>query len=243
MRGSRVRVVVGCVIAGLMHQPGAAEASPKTLARLAEQLEQTLQVYQQADQQMRPYDVMLRRDPLEPLLDDEGRLLSSTGLHGGLSVQGIIWSPDNPLLVVDDELLKIGDTLGPYKILEIYTDGVIVQHEDHTLFIPLDRGLETPSEHQVELIQKPVVEEAPAPAVDEPPVAAPADPAAPRSGIFLRIIGSSAPPVPADELAPESISLDTPMLTVEMLPPITLPIAFSVHAPADISFRSTDQSS
>jgi hypothetical protein len=66
-----------------------------------------------------------------------------------LSVQGIIWSDERPLAVIDDELFAQGDAIGPYTILQIRHEGVIVQRDADYLFVPLDRGLETQHEHPV----------------------------------------------------------------------------------------------
>jgi hypothetical protein len=44
---------------------------------------------------------------------------------------------------MDDELFRVGDAMGPYTILEIHTDGVVVQRNGKALLIPLDRGLDT----------------------------------------------------------------------------------------------------
>ena len=71
--------------------------------------------------------------------------MASAGLHVGLAIQGVIWSDERPLAVIDDELFAQGDAIGPYKILQIRPDGVVVQRQDETLFVPLDRGVETPA--------------------------------------------------------------------------------------------------
>ena len=97
-----------------------------------------------------PYDVVFRRDPMRALVDAQGELVTSTGLHGGLSVDGIIWSTERPLAVIDDELVGPGQTVGPYTVLQIQADGVVVQRQSQTLFVPLDRGLETRQEHPVD---------------------------------------------------------------------------------------------
>lgn len=97
-----------------------------------------------------PYDVVFRRDPLRPLVNEQGDLVTSTGLHGGFSVDGIIWSADHPLAVVEDELVAPGQTVGPYTVLQIQADGIVIQRSQQTLFVPLDRGLETRQEYPVD---------------------------------------------------------------------------------------------
>ena len=112
--------------------------------RITERLSEALEASRALAEERTPYDVAFRRDPMRPIIDAQGHLISSAGLRGGLSAQGILWSADHPLAVVDDELFTEGETVGPYTILEIRTDGVIVQRggDDQRLFIPLDRGIE-----------------------------------------------------------------------------------------------------
>lgn len=88
-----------------------------------------------------PYDAVFRRNPMQPLIDEAGDVISSVGMSGGLFVQGIIWSPEQPLAVVDDRLLGPGETVGPYTIVAIEPDAVIVARDGEELSVPLDRGL------------------------------------------------------------------------------------------------------
>ena len=118
----------------------AAGAQEQTASDLAQAIEST----KVAASTGPGYDAVFRRDPMRPLVDGEGNLLTSVGFQDGLSVQGIIWSDERPLVVVDDELLAEGGTVGPYTIMDIQPDGVTVQQGDHTLFVPLDRGLPLP---------------------------------------------------------------------------------------------------
>ncbi len=90
-----------------------------------------------------PYNAVFRRDPMQPLVDERGQWISSSGFGSRLSVQGIIWSDQQPFAVVDDELYASGATVGPYTIIEIQKLGIVVQQGDSRLFIPLDRGFET----------------------------------------------------------------------------------------------------
>ena len=145
-------------VAMLLLAPAAALAQERALKPLTQAVGQAKRL----TAAFAPYDVVFRRDPLQPLVDAQGELISSTGLHGGYLVQGIIWSNERPLAVIDDELVAEGQTAGPYTILHIAPDGVIVQRAADQLFIPLDRGLDAPSAHVV----------SPAPAAVEPPPAA-----------------------------------------------------------------------
>ena len=114
-----------------------------------EQLAQATAAYQQMVAPSAGYDVVFRRDPMQPLVDAQGRPVTFSGLHGGLSVQGIIWSDERPLAVIDDELFAHGDVIGPYTLLQNRQDGVLVQRGEDYLFVPMDRGLETQHERPI----------------------------------------------------------------------------------------------
>ena len=126
-----------------------ASAALHTYERTFERLSQAVKAHRSLAEQMPPYDAVFRRDPMQALINDSGELVSSSGLHGGYSVQGIIWSGASPLAVIDDELYVQGDTVGPYTIRQVLPEGVIVQRGNDTLWIPLNRGLETPPERVV----------------------------------------------------------------------------------------------
>jgi len=129
---------------------GVASAASQDYGRLTEQLSQAIEASRHAAAPGPGYDVVFRRDPMRPLVDAQGRLVTSAGLHGGLSVEGIIWSSDRPLAVIDDELFAKGDTVGPYTIMQIRQDGVVVKRGDDVRLIPLDRGVETQTERIID---------------------------------------------------------------------------------------------
>lgn len=118
--------------------------------QIANQLSESIETCRGLASQGSGYDAVFRRDPMRALVDSQGRLVTSAGLHGGLSIEGIIWSPDRPLAVIDDELFAKGDTVGPYTIAQIRQDGVVVQRGSDFRLIPLDRGLETQVEQKVD---------------------------------------------------------------------------------------------
>jgi hypothetical protein len=121
----------------------AAEAgvSPRDYQRLIEQLSEAHQSDQQLDQQMTAYDVVFRRDPMRPIIDAGGGIVVPAGLHDGLSVQGIIWSDQRPLTVIEGDIYAAGERVGPYKLIDITPHGVVVERGPDLIFIPLDRGL------------------------------------------------------------------------------------------------------
>ncbi len=112
--------------------------------RAVDQLGQAFEKANTLRQELVGYDAVFLRDPMRPLVDEQGDRLAAGWFSGSLSVQGIIWSDEQPLAVVDGELLAPGAVVGPYAIQQIHPDGIVVRKESKTLFIPLDRGLEPP---------------------------------------------------------------------------------------------------
>ena len=130
-------------LAGLcIPDPHRLEAASGGDEQVTQQLSQALASVRSLATQVVPYDAVFRRDPTRALVNEQGELMTSTGLHGGLAVQGIIWSDQRPLAVVDDELVAQGDVVGPYTVTEIKPDGLIAASSAETVFIPLDRGIE-----------------------------------------------------------------------------------------------------
>ena len=142
------RWTVGAVLL-LMTAPAAGGTTVPAEERALQLLAQGIAQAKRLLERFAPYEAVFRRDPLQPIVDDRGELISSIGLHSGYLVQGIIWSDAHPLVVIDDELFAQGDTVGPYTILRIAPDGITVQRAAEQLFIPLDRGLEAPREQVI----------------------------------------------------------------------------------------------
>ncbi len=134
-------------LVGLASLAVVATTSAAAQERAIDQLGQALEKAHTLRQQLLGYDAVFLRDPMRPLVDAQGDRLAAGWLSGSLSVQGIIWSDEQPLAVVDGELLPTGAVVGPYAIQQIHPDGIVVRRESKkTLFIPLDRGLEPPQE-------------------------------------------------------------------------------------------------
>ena len=137
----RVRILAFFVFFCLFILP--VNAAPENYEQVTEQLSQAIATYKTLGQQQERYDVAFRRDPMKALVDAQGSLVTSVGLHEGLAVQGIIWSEEKPLAVIEDELFAKGDTVGDYTIREIRRDGITVQRGSEVQVIPLDRGIES----------------------------------------------------------------------------------------------------
>ena len=127
-----------------------AESTSSGDERTLQQLSQAIDAYRGLAEPVTERDVMFHRDPFQALVDEQGHLVTSVGLYGGFSVQGIVWSHDRPLAVIDDQVVAQGETIGSYTILQIRSDGVVVQHNDQTTFIPVNRVMETSDDRAVD---------------------------------------------------------------------------------------------
>lgn len=125
---------------GMMPLP--AEAALDQIEQTTQQLSQAMKSYRDQLKEREEYDTAFRRDPMQALVDSQGQLIGSVGSREGSWIQGIIWSDTQPLVVVDGQLFGPEDVVGPYKILEIHPDRVIVQKGDQQETISLDRETE-----------------------------------------------------------------------------------------------------
>ena len=110
---------------------------------MAKALSHTMDVFRKLSEPGSGYNVVLRRDPLEPLIDGQGNVVSGTGLHEGLVVQGIMYSEGFKSALVDEQFYFVGDTVGPYRILQIKPDGFLAQDGEKTIFVPLYSNTKT----------------------------------------------------------------------------------------------------
>ena len=160
----------------------AADTTPTAYERMVEQISHAIRTCKAMAEALVGYDAVFRRDPMRPLIDGQGQRITSGGLHGGLSVEGVIWSEDQPLAVIDDELFTRGQIVGPYHIVSIQPDGIVVRrlHQADTLFVPLDRGIEPQLEHLAPSLLQSQPEDAatPAAATDTSPASSEHAPAA-----------------------------------------------------------------
>ena len=116
----------------------AANAAPQ-VERTIDQLSEAIAAYKDLNGHSEKYDVAFRRDPMRPIVDAQGNILTTSGMKDGLSVQGIIWSEAHPLVIIENELYAQGDVVDQYTIAEIRKDGITVQSGTVTQSIPLDR--------------------------------------------------------------------------------------------------------
>ena len=135
-----LKIIFLWIALGMMPRP--AEAALEQIEQTTQQLSQTMKSYRDQLKERGEYDSAFRRDPMQALVDSQGQLIGSVGSREGSWIQGIIWSESRPLVVVDDQLFGPGEVVGPYKILEIHPDRVIVQKGDQQQTIFLDRETE-----------------------------------------------------------------------------------------------------
>ena len=105
---------------------------------MAKALTHSIETFRKLSESGSDYNVVLRRDPMEPLIDGQGNIVNSAGLHEGLIVQGIIFSEGFKAALIDDKFYYAGDTVGSYRILEIKSDGFLAEDENKkSVFVPL----------------------------------------------------------------------------------------------------------
>jgi hypothetical protein len=100
-------------------------------------LTNTMQRFQKLAAPSSEFDVVLHRDPMRSLVDSSGGVISRSGFEDGLVLQGVIYSGDMKSVLIDDKFYKVGETVGPYTILEIRPNGFLGTTEGREQFIPL----------------------------------------------------------------------------------------------------------
>ncbi len=130
-------LAAGSVLAGpMMSEAG---VSPRDYQRMVEQLSEAVESRRVVSAQTDSYDVVFRRDPMRPIIDPQGDVAMPQALRDGLSVQEILFAEQRPLAVSDGDVFASGETVGPYTILGIRSDGLVAQRGNQMLFIPADQ--------------------------------------------------------------------------------------------------------
>ena len=130
---------VGFLILFFLLHASPAKAALNQYEQVVEKISRAIGSYQDLAKQTEvPYEeVRFRRDPLRSLIDTQGHLVSSPELYDGLALQGIILSEGFTKALIDDEFYGLGDAVGPYRILQIRSDGITTQRGNEILFVPL----------------------------------------------------------------------------------------------------------
>lgn len=70
------------------------------------------------------YDAWRKRDPFVPLVGAE----REKGTLAGFPLQGIFWDERKPMAIINDEVVKTGDTVAGAIVKEIRRDAVVVEY-------------------------------------------------------------------------------------------------------------------
>ena len=54
-----------------------------------------------------------------------------------LKVEGILWDPNDPYVIINDNILRVGDEIEGIMILKIEKESVTFGYKDKTLVVPL----------------------------------------------------------------------------------------------------------
>ncbi len=85
-----------------------------------------------------PFDSS-NRDPLDPLISKSGLVLIPQELDfAGLSLKGIIYSQKEAVAIINDEVVKEGDSIGEYTVLKIEEKKVILRKGNEGFTLKLE---------------------------------------------------------------------------------------------------------
>jgi len=92
---------------------------PETADNFVKSSLQSNDLYVVLEQQAKSLE--LRRDPFTA-----APILSANSLQSGVNLTGILWDKDKPLAIIDGEVVKKGERIGPKTVVEIKRDRVIL---------------------------------------------------------------------------------------------------------------------
>jgi hypothetical protein len=79
------------------------------------------------------------RDPFNPLISKSGQILISRKIEAkNLVLNGIIYSPQKSIVVINGEILKEKDKVGDYTIFKIEEKRVILKKKDKEIILKLE---------------------------------------------------------------------------------------------------------
>ncbi|MFH1867882.1 MAG: general secretion pathway protein GspB [Candidatus Omnitrophota bacterium] len=112
--------------------------------------EQEMGLHAQADAEISIPDGILEvkyegsgKDPLKDLMQEylktqkyeEPKLVMGEMPLPDLKIQGLLWKSDMPQVIVNGQVLKLGDTIEGVKISDIKKEGITVEHGGRSVFI------------------------------------------------------------------------------------------------------------
>ena len=75
------------------------------------------------------YQAQGKRDPFIPLVKD-GKIIGGKSESAIPELMGILWDPDNPIAMMGDKELTVGDMLDDYKVVEIHETSVVLEDSE-----------------------------------------------------------------------------------------------------------------
>jgi len=79
------------------------------------------------------------RDPFSPLVSKSGVVLMPRGIGFiGLDLKGIIYSDKGAVAIINDEVLRDGDSIGDYTIVQIEEKRVILEKGNEGFILKLE---------------------------------------------------------------------------------------------------------
>ncbi len=79
------------------------------------------------------------RDPFAPLINKNGLILIYEEVDAkGLALKGIVYADGESLAIINDEVLRIGDKIGLYEIIEIEEKKVVLKKDKEISTLKLE---------------------------------------------------------------------------------------------------------
>ena len=128
------------IFLGLLYSVPVWSSEAQTLVR---ELSQSIEAVKRLSQEVGNYDAFSGRDPMRPLVDAGGSLISMD--YGKevaeLKVEGIVSSsPGAYMALINNRLYQQGSYLGDTQLVEIRHDGVFIKKDSSVIFLPLYSG-------------------------------------------------------------------------------------------------------
>lgn len=92
-----------------------------------------------ADDFKYPFDPLIDRDPLSPLINERGDIIVREKIPNveieNIILQGIIYSQEGSIAIINNEMFYEGSNMGDYKIKKITSNGVFLDKSGEEYFI------------------------------------------------------------------------------------------------------------
>lgn len=92
-----------------------------------------------ADDFKYPFNPLIDRDPLSPLVNERGEIIIKEKIKSveidNVILQGIIYSQEESIAIINNEMFQEGDSIGDYKIKKITSNGVFLDKNGEEYFL------------------------------------------------------------------------------------------------------------